>query len=258
VCDNGRQFTGSAFQETVASMKTQLIYVGTYAHWAAGKIERWHRVLNERVRAGIFEYQNGQSAKQTARSRQYLGKVSITVSPELVEGIVQKVVDRWNACPRARTGISPHDTLRRYQAWIYPEIRRYQPEKNNIGEQTDQGETSRRTQGDLPEVGEIWTVRIRPTEHPTTADKDLPSKLRPLYRYCEIKAKRQGRYIVQIDGMQQVTRKELEQLGQRVAESSIDTEVEEEGSAGGDLGERTKRLCRQESYNRYGIDEIVG
>lgn len=55
VCENRTQFSGAEFVKVVAEIKAQLIFVGTYAHWAAGKIERWHRVLNERTRAAIFD-----------------------------------------------------------------------------------------------------------------------------------------------------------------------------------------------------------
>jgi transposase InsO family protein len=75
--DNGPQFTGAAFKQAVASYGAVLEYSGAYAHWAAGKIERWHRVLNERVRAAIHSYRSTLRRKYLSQGK---GNVLVPVS----------------------------------------------------------------------------------------------------------------------------------------------------------------------------------
>lgn len=128
VCDKSTQFESAIFEQAAAGMKAKLIFVGAYAHWAAAKIERWHRVLNERVRAAIYAYVKARQASKIELSRQYHGQVSVVVDPEVVGDMVEKVVERWNACPRAATGLSPHDILRRYKPWVNHEIKQYRPD----------------------------------------------------------------------------------------------------------------------------------
>lgn len=258
VCDNGTQFESATFESAVSEFKAKLIFVGSYSHWAAGKIERWHRVLNERVRAAIFTHVKSRSTVHKELSRQYHGQVAVVVDPEIVGLMVRKVVERWNTCPRAKSGVSPHGVLKTYTPWLYSELNAYRPSnvKTPPGTETQPSEENY----SAPQVGEVWTVRIKGADHPTIKDRDLPGKLRPLYRYCEIKAVIQdGRYLVLIDGMQQPTRKELEQLGWRVREAVVDEDFDESGPE--DIGEgdrgRAKRICRDARYSRYGREEFV-
>ena len=116
--DNGPQFTGVQFRQAVKAYGAVLEYSGAYAHWAAGKIERWHRVLNERVRAGIHSYLADLRRRYLTQGKGY---VMVPVRVDVVRGMVKEVFARWNASPRAALP-SPHDMVRPYPAWIYTEL----------------------------------------------------------------------------------------------------------------------------------------
>jgi transposase InsO family protein len=216
ITDNGKVFTSREFVAYADSIRARIVYVGTYAHWANGKIERFHRVLNERVRCGIYDEQ-----KKLLASMQASGFRIDSVQVELVviRRILDSVVLGWNATPRAQRK-SPHSLVLKYPAWIYPQIDAYRPKQ--LAKQFDELEIvdEPRFPGDkVPQVGEWWSVRVRPGEHPiSSSGNQLAVKLQPQNICGEIVAiEDKGRYLLRIGQRRdQLVRKERKQLLKRV------------------------------------------
>jgi transposase InsO family protein len=62
VVDNGPQFASAEFRAVLTALNAEHEAVGAYAHWAAGTIERWHRVLN--AKCGIAKCDNNDSLRK--------------------------------------------------------------------------------------------------------------------------------------------------------------------------------------------------
>jgi len=214
--DNGPQFTGSPFRQAVETLGAVLEYSGAYAHWAAGKIERWHRVLNERVRAAIHHY-------RWKLRRQYLlqgkGNVMVPVQVAEVIAMVNEVVSRWNVSPRSGGRPSPHDMVRPYPAWIYTEINAYRPLPINPIRLP--AESQMLVPRGAPQVGELWRTVVHPGEHSVDQSLALAPKLKPNHAYARVTAQIGfGRYLVLMDGASRPVPKERRDLVSRVEDET--------------------------------------
>ena len=113
VVDNGTTFRAEEFVELTRQLGARIEYGGTYAHWNNGKIERFHRCFNERVRCAIYD-----RTKDKFQEIQGYGWNIDTVAVEAseVERIARKVITMWNATDRARR---PHSlTHRPRPIWV--------------------------------------------------------------------------------------------------------------------------------------------
>jgi len=199
VVDNGPQFRGREFIEAAeAVLKSDLRFLGTYAHWSAGQIERFNRTILERVRCFIWEFVAEQRAALDDNAR-------IPVSVERVKHWVNKVLLRYNACPRS-SGHSPHRTISNYTPWIYAEIREFEPRP--VLATVESTPVPRLFK---PLIGELWTIRVKPGEEKLWPDVDVPAKLKPAYAVVTILEEiRPGVFKVSLGG--KTTTKERSQL----------------------------------------------
>ena len=214
VVDNGTQFTSKEFTSYIREIRARITYVGTYAHWANGKIERFHRTLNERVRCGIYAKMQETLAK---KKRSGFNIVSVGIELPEVQRLLETVVRGWNASPRARQQASPHSLCSTSPDWVYPEIDEYRPKP--IAKRSEDQVVSKRFGTDsTPAVGEVWTVRTKPGEHAVLAGEALPPKLKPTHKPGEIvQILDGGRYRVRIGSrIDNVVVKERNQLGKRL------------------------------------------
>ena len=217
--DNGPQFTGASFKQAVASYGAVLEYSGAYAHWAAGKIERWHRVLNERVRAAIHSYRSTLRRKYLSQGK---GNVLVPVSATAVIGMVKEVVSRWNVSPRTGGRPSPHDMVRPYPAWIYTELNAYRPLP--INPVRFPAESLLPLPKGAPQAGDLWRVVVHPGEYTVEPTLDLAPKLKPNHAYGRIvEPIGFGRYSVLLQGATRPVPKERRDLVSKVKEDSQET-----------------------------------
>jgi transposase InsO family protein len=162
VVDNGAQFRAQDFELAASHIGAKVKFVGMYAHSANGKVERFHRSLNERVRAGIYDRVQAKLSEV-----QGLGYAVDTVGIEAdeVERITRKVVLRWNATARANRP-SPHSLMSGLV----------------ISEARDEEADGPRYPGDrVPRVGEYWTIRVAAGEHPVLQGAAISPKLKQQY-----------------------------------------------------------------------------
>jgi len=210
--DHGPQFTSSVFKQAVEGLGATLEHSGAYAHWAAGKIERWHRVLNERVKAAILTYRAKVRRRHLAQGK---GNIMVQVRVSEVCEIVREVVARCNVSPRTGGRPSPHDLVRPYPAWIYTEINAYRPLPINPLRLRDIAHPPVLKGG--PQVGELWRVPVRPGEHAVEIVLDLAPKLKPNHIYGRVMdILGFGRYSVLLAGSSRAIPKERRDLFSRV------------------------------------------
>ena len=173
VVDNGRQFRSRQFLASAeGTLAAQVCFLGTYAHWAAGEIERFHRVINERVRCHIYDFV---SLKQAELGSKF-GKITIPVSAEWVKTIVNKILLRYNANPRHH-GKSPHNQVSSFVPWIYPELRKYRPRSPDELEPLKNQVASTQQ----PQVGDKWIMRVKSNEGTIWKNVPVSPKLKPQY-----------------------------------------------------------------------------
>jgi hypothetical protein len=134
--DNGRIFTSVEFVAYVVSTHCQVLRSPVGAHWCNGKVERVHRVLHEHLLA--HEVDTDFNAFQAKAVR-----------------IAQVANTSYNG----RSGMSPHNMIFGYDAWIHPTIPLYlrpnRPDAPTLSEHS-----VRSVQEDaLPAPGQLWLLR---------------------------------------------------------------------------------------------------
>jgi transposase InsO family protein len=140
--DNGSQFVCAEFARTLTDLGAVSRTTPVHSSWANGRVERWHRVLNERLRAA-------------------LGAADELISFRQFDSVVAKATLLHNTARHSRTGQSPHDMLFSFPAWIYPQWKHLRPPTDTTApvpdtpSPADHPLVGRR----LPAVGEIWLYR---------------------------------------------------------------------------------------------------
>ncbi|KAF4704861.1 hypothetical protein FOZ63_027328, partial [Perkinsus olseni] len=142
--DGGSQFTSAEFLSTLNWMHASSVPSPVASSWVNGKVERVHRVLNERVR----------SASAT------------DLSFGLFKTTIAKATSMFNTATTRRTGRTPHSLVFSFPPWPYPEVDPvFRPPEESVDTITDADYPDsapplpRLRSGRLPAVGEIWLVR---------------------------------------------------------------------------------------------------
>jgi hypothetical protein len=138
--DNGSQFQ-SDFTGYLTELNCRHVRSPIAASFCNGRVERFHRILNERLRAFI---------EGVPRPKEFAY-------------IIKKATQSHNVTVSSTTGCSPHDLVFNFKAWIYPQLRHYKP-KNQIlvsslkivanGEQNT-------VDNQLPKPGEVWLAKTK-------------------------------------------------------------------------------------------------
>jgi transposase InsO family protein len=137
--DQGTQFVSSDFTRTLAELSCRHVRSPVGASWTNGRVERFHRVINEKVRA---------FANDQLSSRQF-------------HQIVFRATQLHNTSVSSVSNSAPHDMVFTYPSWIYSSLTAYRPktilsaEANIEPEQQLLPSNSR----PLPKIGETWLTR---------------------------------------------------------------------------------------------------
>jgi transposase InsO family protein len=156
--DGGSQFISAEFARAATDVGARVQTTPVRSSWANGRVERWHRILNDRLRA-------------------FLGDGLESNSFKLFDNCVARATLVYNTAPSTRSGTSPHEVLFTFDAWIYPKLRHFRPPPSLS---LDMSETvpppahphSRKR---LPNVGETWLYKL-----------PSPKKLDRPYAPCRI------------------------------------------------------------------------
>ncbi|KAF4679104.1 hypothetical protein FOZ60_015490 [Perkinsus olseni] len=142
--DGGSQFTSAEFLSRMNWMHASSVPSSVASSWVNGKVERVHRVLNERVR----------SASAT------------DLSFGLFKTTIVKATSMFNTAVTRRTGRTPHSLVFSFSPWPYPEVDPvFRPPEESVDTITDADYPDsapplpRLRSRRLPAVGEIWLVR---------------------------------------------------------------------------------------------------
>ena len=141
--DGGRQFISAEFARAAMDVGARVQTTPVRSSWANGRVERWHRVLNDRLRA-------------------FLGDGVESNCFRLFDKCVARATLVYNTAPSTRSGTSPHETLFTFDAWIYPQLLHYRPPPSlslDMSE-TDPPPPHPHSRERLPVVGETWLYRL--------------------------------------------------------------------------------------------------
>ena len=135
--DNGSQFMSTAFCGTLRDMSCQHVTSPVHARWCNGRVERFHRIINECVRAGSDED---------------------SLTKEEFKKLVHQAVQHHNTAVYNSLNISAHELVFSYPAWIHPEISQYR-RRFIFPADPQEGATVQALPRVLPKPGETWLCR---------------------------------------------------------------------------------------------------
>jgi transposase InsO family protein len=149
--DEGSQFVSAEFTRVAADLGCSVITTPVRSSWANGRVERWHRILNDHLRA-------------------HLGDGFPAQSFRLFDRAVARATLLHNTTRSSRTGDSPHDLVFTFPSWIYPNLKQFRPPPVLPEYLPTLIPVDHPLQGArLPQVGEIWLYRtqhVRKLERP--------------------------------------------------------------------------------------------
>ena len=167
--DNGSQFVSLEFHQALTGFQSKHVRTPVQCSWANGRVERFHRTLNERLRCLLDS--------------------SIEIPFSMFQLAVKKTLTLYNTAVIQRVGTSPHDQVYTFPAWIYPSLRQYRRIDTDqtthgvipIEEDPKQTLTSSR----IPRIGDyclLRTQRVRKLDAPYTPCKILGRVSRQIFR----------------------------------------------------------------------------
>ena len=141
--DEGSQFVSAEFTRTATDLGCSVSTTPVHSSWANGRVERWHRILNDYLRS-------------------HLGDGLPTASFRLFDAAVGRATLLHNTTRSSRTGESPHELVFTFPAWIYPTLKQYRPPLVQFEDVPHRLEALDHPRSDrrLPQVGEIWLYRV--------------------------------------------------------------------------------------------------
>jgi hypothetical protein len=176
VVDEGCQFQ-RLFSTLIEQYKTRIVSTAVTASFSNGRIERLHRVINERIRA------NELMGKDISNMNQFVA-------------VVERATMLHNTQLHSVTGSTPHEMVYTFQSWIYPALKNYRviekldykpinpPEA--LEEPTNEDEEEHpQASGRLPLEDEVWlwkNPRRRKRDPPFVACRILTRISTQVYR----------------------------------------------------------------------------
>jgi transposase InsO family protein len=157
--DPGTQLRSTEFSRAVNDLQVRHVMTPVRSSWANGRIERWHRIVNERLRAASPSDGTPHTFAEFAAA-------------------VRRAVLLHNTAKSSRTGESPHEQVFTFNSWIHPKLKAFRPSLAALSPfpQVDPQPQLHPLSGrKLPREGEIWLYR---TQH--------KSKLQKPYVPCRI------------------------------------------------------------------------
>ena len=162
--DNGTQMRATEFDLVLAELNCQHVFTPVHASWANGRVERIHRVFNERLRA-------------------FIGDTTVAATLDQFAKIVNRATIVYNTTRSSRTQTSPHQEIFTFEPWIHPSIKQFRPPAPDNEPLTRAPTVSTHPQhnGKLPAAGEIWAYRI-----PSQRKLQRPYEICRILRRCSI------------------------------------------------------------------------
>jgi len=141
--DRGTQFTSDDFCRTAVALRSRIVESPVDTSWTNGRVERIHRIINERLRANF-------DSNWTTDSNVFIE-------------LVKQTIREYNCTYSENTRRSPHDTIYNFSAFLYPELKNYR--KLPRAETLENVPQTRGIQNEStgPKEGEIWKVRRKRT-----------------------------------------------------------------------------------------------
>ena len=143
--DGGSQFVSAEFTRVATDLGCSIVTTPVQSSWANGRVERWHRTLNEFLRS-------------------HLGDGLPTESFRLFDSTVARATLLHNTTRSSRTGESPHDMIFTFPSWIYPLLKHFRPSPMHFEDVPDNPvpeEEHPQAPRRKPKVGEIWLYRVK-------------------------------------------------------------------------------------------------
>ena len=142
--DGGSQFVSAEFTRVATDLGCSIVTTPVRSSWANGRVERWHRSLNEFLRARLGDGLPSESFR-------------------LFDSAVARATLLHNTTRASRTGESPHDMIFTFPAWIYPLLKPFRPPLSQFEDVPANPVPQEHPQNGerLPRVGEIWLYRVK-------------------------------------------------------------------------------------------------
>ena len=142
--DRGTQFTSDDFCRTAIALQSRIEESPVDTSWTNGRVERLHRIVNERLRANY--------------DQKWLGESAIFIE------LIKQITREYNTTPSENLHRSPHDAIFTIRPFLYPELKQYR--KAPIVDVIDDG--TQPSRGILVPhqaftVGQIYKVRRKRT-----------------------------------------------------------------------------------------------
>jgi hypothetical protein len=197
VTDQGTQFTASETSQAFQRYNCSHTMTPIRASWANGRVERLHRVINERLRACL--------------------KDNIDCLPfTQFNDIIRRATVAYNTSVNHRTLVSPHNLVFTYDAWIHPALKHLRPLAEpaiHVPDVPIPPEVAAK----LPAVGQIWLFRLhkpKKYQRPYAVCAIVGRKSRHLYR---IRMRNKSVRTVHLRHLKPLTEEALRELPQQLA-----------------------------------------
>lgn len=155
--DGGSHFTGSDFCRAANELNCQRIVSPVGCSWTNGRVERFHRFINERIRAEFKE--------------------EVTTDFKLFRQTIKKITMYYNTSFSYALARSPHEAIFTFSPFIHPHLKSYRKEKANTETTDPTSNPNKRkiSQRPMPKQGETWLLKKR-----------KPKKAELRYQTCKI------------------------------------------------------------------------
>ena len=141
--DGGSQFQSADFSRMLLEFNCRRITSPAGVSWVNGKVERLHRIINERLRANY--------------------RLNWLEDDVVFAKLIDQITREYNTTESGNLGRSPHDAIFTFEPFLYPELKQYRklPAKDEL----DSGQGNRgivEPSKDL-KVGDIYKVKRKRT-----------------------------------------------------------------------------------------------
>ena len=141
--DRGTQFTSDDFCRTAIALQSRIVESPVDTSWTNGRVERLHRIINERIRANYDK--DWQTDAGTFKE------------------LINQITREYNTTPSENLKRSPHEAIFTFRAFLYPELKPYR-RKAVVDVLNDEPPQRGILDQNLePKVGQIYKVRRKRT-----------------------------------------------------------------------------------------------
>jgi transposase InsO family protein len=138
--DGGSQFQSADFSHFLTRFQCQRMTSPVGVSWVNGKVERLHRIINDRLRANY--------------------RLNWLENDQTYIELVDQITREYNTTESSNLGRSPHEAIYTFEPFLYPDLKSYRKTPrtelsiNQVG-----NERGISNDDQLPRVGQIWKVK---------------------------------------------------------------------------------------------------